>query len=174
MNTTRRSRTLPLWLGALLALAASAGLPGQARAQYYMFENIAYPGKCMDVYQGNLTGGNHVDAYSCQSSVNQYFQRLSDGHVVVQKGQTNSSGYQMCMDYYPSAGQVGAAVKIWPCRPLTGPSDSQHWYYLGSQQWMGGSGNCVSAPAGTNGTQLVMAACNPSSPPANTRWKSRP
>ncbi|HEX2092425.1 MAG TPA: ricin-type beta-trefoil lectin domain protein [Longimicrobiaceae bacterium] len=173
MHSTRRSRSFPLWLGVLLAAAAFVGLPGGAQAQYYMFESYAYPGKCMDVYRGDLSDGNHIDVYSCQSSVNQYFQRLSDGHVVVQKGQTGPRGYQMCMDYYPTAGRIGDPVKIWPCRPLTGPGDSQHWYFLGSNQWMGGSGNCVSAPSGTNGTQLVMAACNPSNPPANTRWRPR-
>ncbi|MBV9774520.1 MAG: ricin-type beta-trefoil lectin domain protein [Gemmatimonadetes bacterium] len=172
MHTHSRYRTFPTWLGALLAVVALAGFPVRAHAQT-MFENYAYPGKCMDIYQGSLTGGNHIDAYTCQSSVNQYFQLQSDGHVLVQKGQTNSQGYQMCMDYYPAAGNVGDPVKIWPCRPLSGPGDSQHWYYLGSNQWMGGSGNCVSAPSGTNGTQLVMAACNASNPPANARWKQR-
>ncbi|HEV2734653.1 MAG TPA: ricin-type beta-trefoil lectin domain protein [Longimicrobiaceae bacterium] len=100
-------------------------------------------------------------------------QRLSDGHVVVQKGQIGPRGYQMCMDYYPSAGRVGDPVKIWPCHPISTPSDTQHWYFLNSGQWMGASGNCVSAPSGTNGTQLVMAACNPTNPPINQRWKQR-
>lgn len=172
MRSTRRPRALSLCLGALLAAAALAGLPGRAHAQT-MFESLAWPGKCMDVYRGDLSDGNHVDVYTCQASVNQYFQRLSDGHVVVQKGQAGPRGYQMCMDYYPTAGAVGDPVRIWPCRPLTGPGDSQHWYFLGSGQWMGGSGNCVSAPSGTNGTQLVMAACNAGNPPANTRWKPR-
>ncbi|HEY0038701.1 MAG TPA: RICIN domain-containing protein [Longimicrobium sp.] len=165
-----RFRTVLALAAALVALAA---VPGRASAQWYMMESFAYANKCMDNTGGSLTGGNNLIIYPCQSSVNQYFQRISDGHVVVQTGQTNSSGYQFCMDYYPSNGSVGSTVKIWPCRPLTGPSDSQHWYYLGSNQFMGGSGNCVQAPSGTNATVLKMAACNASNPPANTRWKTR-
>ncbi|HEX8362541.1 MAG TPA: ricin-type beta-trefoil lectin domain protein [Longimicrobium sp.] len=166
----------PARFRAVLALAAALvalAVPGRAHAQWYMMESFAYANKCMDNAGGSLTGGNNLVLYPCQSSVNQYFQRISDGHVVVQMGQTNSSGYQFCMDYYPSNGSIGSTVKIWPCRPLTGPSDSQHWYYLGSNQFMGGSGNCVSAPSSTNASVLKMAACNASSPPANTRWKAR-
>jgi len=172
MQTPPRHRSFPLWLGALLAVLGLAALPAQGGAQS-MFESLAYPGKCMDVYRGDLSDGNHIDVYSCQSSINQYFQRQSDGHVVVQKGQTGPRGYQMCMDYYPSNGSVGSPVKIWPCHPISTPSDTQHWYFLNSGQWMGASGNCVAATSGTNGTQLVMAACNPSNPPINTRWKQR-
>jgi len=157
------------------AVVALAALPGGASAQtYYGFESLAWTGKCMDNYRGYLTGGNNLQIYNCQSSVNQYFWRASDGHVIVQKGQKDANGYQYCMDYYPSNGSIGSQVKIWPCRPLTGTSDSQHWYWLSSGQWMGGSGNCVSAQSGTNETKLVMAACNPSSPPSNTRWATRP
>lgn len=160
-------------IAAAAALAALA-LPGRASAQtYYAFESYAWTGKCMDNYRGYLTGGNNLQIYNCQSSVNQYFTLASDGHVVVQKGQKDANGYQYCMDYYPTNGSIGSQVKIWPCRPLSGTSDSQHWYYLGSGQWMGGSGNCVSAQTGTNETKLVMAACNPSAPPSNTRWRSR-
>lgn len=165
-----RIRTLLSLAAALVALAA---LPDRAAAQWYMLENLAYPGKCMDNYRGILAGGNPLQIYNCQSSVNQYFQLASDGHVIVQRGAKDSSGLQYCMDYYPSAGRIGDPVKIWPCRPLSGPADSQHWYYLGSFQWMGGSGNCVSVPSGANETRLVMAACNPTSPPSNTRWRSR-
>lgn len=172
MQNPPRHRSFPLWLGALLAVLGLAGLPAQGSAQS-MFESLAYPGKCMDVYRGDLSDGNHIDLYSCQSSVNQYFQRQSDGHVVVQKGQTGPRGYQMCMDFYPSNGSVGSPVKIWPCHPISSPSDSQHWYYLNSGQWLGASGNCVAATSGTNGTQLVMAACNPTNPPINQRWKQR-
>ncbi len=172
MQTPPRHRSFPLWLGALLAVLGLAGLPAQGSAQS-MFESLAYPGKCMDVYRGDLSDGNHIDLYSCQSSINQYFQRQSDGHVVVQKGQTGPRGYQMCMDFYPSNGSVGSPVKIWPCHPISSPSDSQHWYYLNSGQWLGASGNCVAATSGTNGTQLVMAACNPTNPPINQRWKQR-
>ena len=172
MRIPHLSRSLSTCLGALLAVVALAAFPGQARAQA-TYESLAWPGKCMDVYRGDLSDGNHIDVYTCQFSVNQYFLRQSDGHVVVQKGQAGPRGYQMCMDYYPSRGAVGDPVLIWPCRPLTGTADSQHWYQLSSGQWLGGSGNCVSAPSGTNGTRLVMAACNPSNPPANTRWKPR-
>ena len=157
------------------ALVGLAALPGGASAPtYYGCESIAGPAKCMDNYRGYLTDGNNLQIYNCQSSVNQYFWRASDGHVIVQKGQKDANGYQYCMDYYPSNGSIGSQVKIWPCRPLSGTSDSQHWYWLSSGQWMGGSGNCVSAQSGTNETKLVMAACNPSSPPSNTRWKTRP
>lgn len=156
----------------LFALTALLVLPGHARAQYAL-ENAAFPGKCMDVYRGDLSDGNHIDLYPCQGSVNQYFQRQSDGHVIVQRGQAGPRGYQMCMDYYPNAGRPGDPVRIWPCHPISSPSDTQHWYYLGSQQWMGASGNCVAAINGSNGAQLVMAACNPQSPPANTRWTTR-
>lgn len=165
-----RFRTVLALAAALVALAA---VPGRAHAQWYMMESFAYANKCMDNAGGSLTGGNNLIIYTCQSSVNQYFQLASDGHLVVQYGQTNSSGYQFCMDYYPSNGSVGSTVKIWPCRPLSGPGDSQHWYYLGSNQFMGGSGNCVQAPSGTNATVLKMAACNASSPPANTRWRAK-
>lgn len=159
---------------ALIAALAAPALPDRATAQtYYAFESFAWAGKCMDNYRGYLTGGNNLQIYNCQSSVNQYFTLTSDGHVIVQKGQKDANGYQYCMDYYPTNGSVGSQVKIWPCRPLSGPGDSQHWYYMGSNQWMGGSGNCVSAPTGTNETRLVMAACNPSNPPSNTRWRSR-
>lgn len=157
---------------AVVAVAALAPLPGAVQ-QYYLQESQAWTGKCMDNYRGYLTGGNNLQIYNCQTSVNQKFAITSDGHVIVQNGQTDGSGYQYCMDYYPSNGAVGSQVKIWPCRPLTGPGDSQHWYRLGSNQWMGGSGNCVSAQAGTNETKLVMAACNTSNPPANTRWISK-
>jgi hypothetical protein len=167
-----RIRTVITLAAAALALAA---LPGGARAQtYYAYESMAWTGKCMDNYRGYLTGGNNLQIYNCQSSVNQYFTRASDGHVIVQKGQTDSNGYQYCMDYYPTNGSIGSQVKIWPCRPFSnGTSDSQHWYLLSSGQWMGGSGNCVSAQTGTNETRLVMAACNPSNPPSNTRWRAK-
>ena len=160
---------------ALAAAIAALALPSRASAQtYYMMESYAWTGMCMDNYRGYLTGGNNLQIYRCQSSVNQYFTRMSDGHVVVQKGQKDANGWQYCMDYYPTNGSIGSQVKIWPCRPLSGPGDSQHWYYLGSYQWMGGSGNCVSAPTGTSETKLVMVACNASNPPSNTRWGSRP
>jgi hypothetical protein len=164
-----RIRTLAALAASLAALAA---LPGRAAAQFYTLESFAWAGKCMDNYRGTLADGNPLQIYPCQRSVNQYFQLASDGHVIVQNGQKDSRGYQYCMDYYPTAGRVGDPVRIFPCRPISGPGDSQHWYYLGSFQWMGGSGNCVSAPAGTTETRLVMAACNPGSPPANTRWRS--
>ncbi|HET6765549.1 MAG TPA: RICIN domain-containing protein [Longimicrobiaceae bacterium] len=171
MRSTRKPlATAGAFFAALLALAT---LPAQASAQYYLFESLAWPSKCMDNYRGLLTGGNSLQIYNCQSSVNQKFSLQADGHVIVQNGQTDGSGYQYCMDYYPTNGSVGSQVKIWPCRPLSGPGDSQHWYFLGSGQWMGGSGNCISAQAGANETKLVMAACNPSSPPLNTRWKTR-
>ncbi len=110
------------------ALAALAALPGRASAQtYYAFESFAWTGKCMDNYRGYLTGGNPLQIYNCQSSVNQYFTRMSDGHVIVQKGQKDANGYQYCMDYYPTDLSIGSEVKIWPCPPLTGPGDSQHW-----------------------------------------------
>jgi hypothetical protein len=108
----------------MFALAAAAialaALPARAAAQtYYAFESLAWTGKCMDNYRGYLTGGNNLQIYNCQSSVNQYFTRASDGHVVVQKGQKDANGYQYCMDYYPTNGSIGSQVKIWPCRPLT-------------------------------------------------------
>ena len=159
---------------AVAAALAAMALPGRAGAQtYYTFESLAWPGKCMDNYRGYLTGGNNLQIYNCQSSVNQYFALASDGHVIVRKGQKDANGYQYCMDYYPTNGSIGSQVKIWPCRPLSGPGDSQHSYFLSSGQWMGGSGNCVSPQTGTNETKLVMAACNPSNPPMNTRWRNR-
>jgi hypothetical protein len=161
---------------ALLAVSAAlAAVPALANAYqtFYLLENFAYTGKCMDNYRGYLTDGNHLQIYNCQNSVNQKFTLLSDGHVVVQQGQTDSRGYQYCMDYYPTNGSIGSQVKIWPCHPISTPSDTQHWYYLGSNQFMGASGNCVSAPAGTNETRLVMAACNVTNPAANTRWRAK-
>ncbi|HYW09933.1 MAG TPA: ricin-type beta-trefoil lectin domain protein [Longimicrobium sp.] len=169
---TRRARTLRLCLGLLVAAAASVALPRTASAQT-LFENLAYASKCMDNAGGNLSDGNPLVSYACQNSVNQYFQRLSDGHVVVQKGQIGPRGYQMCMDYYPTSGAIGDPVRIWPCHPISSPADTQHWYYLSSGQWLGASGNCVAATSSTNATQLRMAACNTSNPPLNTRWKVR-
>jgi hypothetical protein len=168
--TTRLTR---ICLGLLLAAAASVALPRQASAQWYLLESLAYANKCMDNAGGNLSDGNPLVSYPCQYSVNQYFQRLSDGHVVVQKGQVGPRGYQMCMDYYPTRGAIGDPVRIWPCHPISSPSDTQHWYYLNSGQWLGASGNCVAASSSANAAQLVMAACNPSNPPINTRWKVR-
>ena len=158
---------------AVVAAAALAPIPVKAVQTYYLQENRAWTGKCMDNYRGYLTGGNSMQIYNCQSSVNQKITLASDGHAIVQNGQTDGSGYQYCMDFYPSSGAVGSQVKIWPCHPISTPSDSQHWYYLGSNQWMGASGNCISAQAGTNETKLTMAACNASNPPLNTRWISR-
>ncbi|HEY0015150.1 MAG TPA: RICIN domain-containing protein [Longimicrobium sp.] len=173
MQIRRRTAAALFGIAAVAGLTAFVGLPRSTEFTYYSFRNQQYTNQCMDVYQGSLADGNHIDGYVCQNSVNQKFERQSDGHVKVQNGQTGPRGYQMCMDYYPTNGSVGSPVKIWPCRPLTGPGDSQHWYYLASGQWLGGSGNCIALNSGTNGTQLVMAACNPNSPPANQRWTAQ-
>lgn len=173
MQIRRRTLTLLAAIAAVAGLAAFAGPLKRTDFTYYSFRNQQYTSQCMDVYYGSLSDGNHIDGYVCQNSVNQKFELQGDGHVKVQNGQVGPRGYQMCMDYYPTNGSVGSPVKIWPCRPLTGPADSQHWYYLASGQWLGGSGNCIALNSGTNGTQLVMAACNPSNPPTNQRWTAQ-
>ena len=160
--TGRAARTLGLSL-ALIGLACAA--PPEAAAQS-VYASRANASRCMDVFRGSLDEGNFLQLSPCQENVSQQFVLQSDGHLVVLNGRRDNRGYQMCVDYYPSAGGDGDPVRIWPCHPISGSGDSQRWVRTESGQFQGASGRCIDVQGGNNAAQgagsprLVMWRCD--------------
>lgn len=170
--TSRVSRTLL----AAAALVAGAVLSTPAAAQV-AYASRANGGMCMDVPGGSMADGTALILYGCNGGQNQQFELQGDGHLVAMAGRRDGRGYQMCVDYYPTAGNNGDPLRLFPCHPING-SDSQRWTRLASGEFRSNSGRCIdiqggASNAGRHGNPLVLWDC-PDPANANTRrWDGR-
>jgi hypothetical protein len=152
--------------------------PPAPTAAYVSYASHADPDMCMDVPGGSPTEGTQLQLRGCNGSEAQRFELQADGHLVAIGGKPDPRGHRMCVDYYPSAGNNGDAVRIWPCHPIPNPSDTQYWTRLASGEFRSASGRCIDIQggrgnAGRDGNPLVLWDC-PDPQNYNTRRWSEP
>jgi hypothetical protein len=160
--------------GASGSIDGSSGGPWQVQPVMHYIKSSYHSSRCVDDHAGNLTNGNKIDIYSCNTTLSQWWAFYPDGTLRVTQRTSPKAGILLGQYCLTTGGHTGDTAYLKKCSGGYGPSTSrlQHWTYKAStRQLVNAYANqCLNIAGGNlaNGTQLNVASC--ANDPWNRQW----